>query len=291
MNGKTTDLLEATPIPDLIFPMNVFHLQGHDRLIAIHWHDHLEWIYVQKGRAKIQLDDVFLVGHQGDVFFVNSQQIHGATRIDNETELYAIVVDKSVLLNAGLDGTDPRYFRRILDHELAVPSIFRRDQPVTRDLSRSLLAIIDEFRHQPPAYELFVKAHLFQAFALAIRFSDSGTRPSPSDAHENGFGPLFAHLRQNYTHKVTVDQAAQLVNLSSSQFCVRFKEITGKTFVDYVNVLRIEEAERLLEHTNHPVGQIAAMVGLGNTAYLCRVFKKYRCISPLQYRRRRHGMV
>jgi YesN/AraC family two-component response regulator len=50
--------------------------------------------------------------------------------------------------------------------------------------------------------------------------------------------------------KLTVEQAAKLVSLNPYHFCKTFKKLTGRTFIEYVNVYRVKEAERLLLETD-----------------------------------------
>ncbi len=281
--ASTTDLQEATPIPDSTFPINVFHLAHQERLIAVHWHDHLEWIYVHAGMSRIQIDDLFIVAEPGDVIFINSHQIHGAISLSPGAQLFAIVLNQAVLLNAGLDSTDPQYFRPIIDRRMNIPTVFRRGEGITEELANPLLAIESEFREQLPAFELLIKANLFRVFALAIRHFGCKDQLSLRET-QNRFGDLFQFLREHYYAKMTLLQAAERVNLSSSQFCKKFKEITGRTFVEYLNLLRVEEAAKLLEQTDHPLSQIAERVGLTNNAYLSRVFTRHRGVSPYEYR-------
>ncbi|MFD1907693.1 cupin domain-containing protein [Paenibacillus rhizoplanae] len=47
---------EHTEIPEGLFPINVFHICFPDRsIIPPHWHDHLEWILITKGRFRVQV--------------------------------------------------------------------------------------------------------------------------------------------------------------------------------------------------------------------------------------------
>jgi len=50
--------------------------------------------------------------------------------------------------------------------------------------------------------------------------------------------------------------------------------------IEYIHLLRINEAERLLKETDMYISEIAEQVGFGNINYFGRIFKKYRNISP-----------
>ncbi len=65
----------------------------------------------------------------------------------------------------------------------------------------------------------------------------------------------------------------------------RFKAATGLSILDYVQNLRIEEAKRLLETSDHPVDEISATVGYENPSFFRRLFKRRCGLMPAVYRR------
>ena len=52
----------------------------------------------------------------------------------------------------------------------------------------------------------------------------------------------------------------------------------------YVNKLRIEKAKKLLKESSIPVSEIAKQVGIEDSYYFSRLFKKYAGVSPKSYR-------
>jgi YesN/AraC family two-component response regulator len=72
--------------------------------------------------------------------------------------------------------------------------------------------------------------------------------------------------------------------ISTSHLSRLFKEVSGFTFTEYMNIVRIKEAQKLLRETNFKVADIAETVGFGNIAHFGRVFKENTNITPLQYR-------
>ena len=65
----------------------------------------------------------------------------------------------------------------------------------------------------------------------------------------------------------------------------RFKAATGSTLMDFVQILRIEEAKRLLETEDVSFDEIAADVGYENPGFFRQLFKKRTGLSPSQYRK------
>lgn len=85
-------------------------------------------------------------------------------------------------------------------------------------------------------------------------------------------------------------------NLSASFICKQcyispeylsklFKKNMGTNFSSYINMERIKKASSLLLDTDYPIKKIAETVGYGDMYYFCKIFKKYRLMTPSQYRR------
>lgn len=88
-----------------------------------------------------------------------------------------------------------------------------------------------------------------------------------------------------YTEELTATQIAHLCNLSVSYFGVLFKQYTGKTFVNYVNQVRIEKAMELLRSTDMKIYEVSEEVGYSSLPYFNRVFKHVANVTPNEYRK------
>lgn len=75
------------------------------------------------------------------------------------------------------------------------------------------------------------------------------------------------------------------VFLSVSQFSLLFKEGTGKTFIEYLTMCRMEEAKYLLKTTDNRSYEIAEKTGFTDPRYFSILFKKTTGITPIEYRR------
>ena len=91
-------------------------------------------------------------------------------------------------------------------------------------------------------------------------------------------------VRDNYGEKLSVAQVAGIINMSESRFAHVFKKETGISFWEYVNQIRMNEAEKLLRETDLRVSEIAERIGMDNPNYFSARFKERKGIGPLEYR-------
>ncbi|TNJ66052.1 helix-turn-helix domain-containing protein [Paenibacillus hemerocallicola] len=273
---------ENTRIPDKTFPINIFFVGD----VYLHWHDHIEWIYIQEGKAKVQMDADFVTLEQGELAFVNSKQVHGATSLASQSKLVCIVFNEALVRGSGMDITEYHYFQPYLIQRQKWPSTIRANEPEMQEIASAFARLIAEFEEKRPGYELIVKAELLRIFGLYFRYAQqsSAIRLARHPLHAYEFSDLLQFLREHYYETITIAQAAQMVSLSPNYFCRVFKLVTGKTLIEYIHLLRVQEAERLLLETDLPVTEIATAVGFTNMTYFGRIFKKIRNATPSKIR-------
>ncbi len=90
-------------------------------------------------------------------------------------------------------------------------------------------------------------------------------------------------IRNNYYNKkLTLNNVAEEVGLSSSYFSKLFKDDLGFSYSDYLNKVRVEASKELLKN-NIAISEIAQAVGFNDQSYFSKVFKKFEGITPGKY--------
>ncbi len=92
------------------------------------------------------------------------------------------------------------------------------------------------------------------------------------------------YIARNFSEEITLTSAAEELHVNASYLSMLFRQVTGMTFKEHLNHVRIEEAERLLANTNYPILEIAIACGYRDQSYFTKVFKKYTGLTPRQYR-------
>ncbi|GGH73451.1 AraC-like DNA-binding protein [Pullulanibacillus pueri] len=276
------NLKEQTVMPDQAFPINIFFT--HD--FPLHWHDHIEWIFVKEGKCQVQIDANFVELDQGELAFINSKQLHGTASLEPNTELVCIVFNETLVRGNGLDFTDYHYFLPYLDQRMTWPRTMKKKAPYINEINQAFARLLEEFTEKKRGYELLVKAELLRIFGLFFRFALEVIDRSITYTQKGyDFSKLLQTLRQRYDEAFTINDAAKIVNLSPNHFCRTFKKVTGKTFIEYLNLLRINEAERMLIETNESITEIARKVGFSDINYFGRTFKKIKNMTPSSIRK------
>ncbi|MCL6444065.1 MAG: AraC family transcriptional regulator [Alicyclobacillus sp.] len=277
---------EITPMPDPMFPINIF-IQRPPSCIPMNWHDHLELIYVISGNATMSIDKKLFQVEAGDLLFINSKEIHASWDESDDTQMVAIVFNDALIRNNRIDCTEHRYILPILDREIDIPTLLNHENPYLNEIRLSLEKLLMEFFLKDFGYELIVKSELFRIVTLILRFIQEQIRKKYSiqtSENDEQLKELLKYLQSNLAEHLTVDDAAKKMNLSPSHFCRVFKRKVGMTLIQYINLLRVQQAEKLLGDSLLPISVIAHQVGYSSITHFERVFRKYKNVSPSEFR-------
>jgi len=99
-----------------------------------------------------------------------------------------------------------------------------------------------------------------------------------------GIHRAMNYIREHMDRDITLEELLRLTGMSKSHFSRKFKELTGKTFVTYLNDMRIEYAKKYLMKTKQPIHWIARQVGYADERYFRRIFRERIGDNPKQFR-------
>ena len=92
------------------------------------------------------------------------------------------------------------------------------------------------------------------------------------------------YISQHFNEELALEEVASYVHLHPSYFSTIFKQSSGSSFKEYLNMVRVEESKRLLSNTDYSIIDIAVAVGFEDQSYFSKVFKKYTGVTPKQFR-------
>jgi len=93
-----------------------------------------------------------------------------------------------------------------------------------------------------------------------------------------------AHISQHFMEKITLNDLAEVADLSVSYLSKIYKEETGESLSNYINNVRIGVAVELLKDRNISLSEVSCRVGFEDQSYFTKVFKRIQGISPGKFR-------
>ena len=99
-----------------------------------------------------------------------------------------------------------------------------------------------------------------------------------------------AYVEKNYPNKITLDEVSELLSMSQATFNRFIKNKTQKTFINYLNDVRVAFASRMLIESDDNIAEIAYLTGFNNISNFNRIFKSIKGYTPSDYRSEFFGL-
>ena len=93
-----------------------------------------------------------------------------------------------------------------------------------------------------------------------------------------------SYIERHYTEHLRIPEVAAELRITPNYLSSMFKQITGKTVLDYIHMVRIQAVKELLSQPRSgSLSEIAAKTGLGSARNLCALFRKTCGVSVREY--------
>lgn len=198
-----------------------------------------------------------------------------------------VLVD--IVLRGERDGI---WLAQALRAEHAVPFVF-----TTSHADRQTVELARRTRPNGYLVKPYTRADVFAAvetafanYAEAQRGLDLAAMAAAAEHGGGGLAPsvrrrVEAHVARHLDQPLALADLAEVAGLSPTHFAHCFKQSTGVPPYRYVVLQRVEEAKRLLRHTDWPVSDVASAVGYESQGHFATLFKRETGVSPVRYRK------
>ena len=129
-----------------------------------------------------------------------------------------------------------------------------------------------------PSAKLEATGNLYHLLASILQEKDER-----NSAHDK-MSMIVNYLNHNYMNHIQIQQLPAMCALSEAQFYRLFKQATGLTPHQYVNLLKTNMACKLLRSTEMKISEISDLLGFDNVFSFSQAFKRAKKLSPNQYR-------
>lgn len=180
-------------------------------------------------------------------------------------------------------GGNVKNILRHFDIPLDTPIFYCGTSAVYTHLFKEM---IQELQNCPIGYQELLEIYLRQLF-LQVQRCRLERKPVVSSQIHEQIEQARRYFQDHYNEPISIEAYAARHGMSVSWFLKNFRQVTGRSPMQYILSLRVSNASALLETTDFNVAEISAIVGYDNPLYFSRLFKKQKGISPSDYRKER----
>ncbi len=272
------------------FPFHMTIQKEREDLVGLHWHEHLEFIKVLRGKVLVTLGNKTFYAIENDIIYVQSCQIHSVCSVSEpKAEILGMVFDKLFPVNT-IEGFETNYMYSFFLHCDIIESKIDKSHLLWTEINECLQKSYEEYSNRKVCYDIVIKSNIYKLISVLIRYCRNelqGLDGSFESVNEFvRMKPVFDYIDRHYSKRIYLQKICQLINISPFYFARLFKKVSGKTLMEYVNHVRVNAAMRFLMDSNMAITEISEKSGFCNINYLDKLFKKYTGVTPLEYRNR-----
>lgn len=245
-----------------------------------HFHTAIEMILVENGSILCHTEDKDVRIPQNKVFILGSNSAHYLSYDNAPAQICYLQFDVESVLQL----IYPEYDNLPL---MPIGALKKYEQfsenSIIYRLFQSVLCELDE---KKPYFETVAIGILIQ---LMSHLQREGIVPDyeklSKDLSFKKITPVIEYANKHYSEKVCLNDLSCVLHTDKYYLCKIFKKTTGMTFFQYLNRVRLYNAEILLVSTSKSIMQIALECGFSTAQYFNSTFVKAKGCSPSQYRK------
>lgn len=256
-----------------------------------HMHDYIEMLYCTKGKYIIWLNGNQYTFSKGDLVIINSREVHtiySATEDDGSYICARFLPD--ILYISTVSAFDVKYVLPFMLNNSSHQRVFSAEEISNTFIPYLMNEMLGEWSRREYGYELAVKTDISRIFLWIVRYWNSlnvdiSTPNISSEEMIDCMKMALDYISKNYSDDIKASEVADMCNLSYSYFSRIFKQYMKKSFSEYLNYIRLSNAEKLLASTDKPITEIASECGFATSSYFIKQFREHKNISPKQFRK------
>ena len=266
------------------FPFRVFfHVQKPG---AFHYHDFDEIVFVLEGSAMHTADSFNLPISAGDVFVIRKGCSHMYRQIRN-LKIANIIYDRAALkINWKQFQKIPGFtalFHPNLREQAHLKNKFSLDAERLEVINQMLHKLHWEIQKKSPGWEIMAYLFLQELFVFLARCCCLTSKRQSQ--RKLSLDKMMQFIEKNYSRDLTRDEIMHAGMTSNSAGTRIFRDLLGKTPIEYLSQVRIQHAIYLLKNTDRKISLIASECGFRDSNYFSVQFKKATGFSPRRFAR------
>lgn len=246
-----------------------------------HAHNYFEFYYLYSGSCVFSVNGILYPLSAGDAFLVAAGDNHHTCYEGNVLCERTTVYFYEDMLSPKLHDAHPE-LKEMLSKSGKI-ALTKEKQALIEALLQQMCAENNQAdTYSIPILSLQLYQLLFQIKRNGLFYYEEAEKPLPIS---EDIETVMAYINLNFHLPITLEEVAQKANLSPTYLSKKFRRVTGMTFKEYLNYIRIRKASQALLTTDDSITQIAADCGFNGSNYFKDIFRKTTGFSPREFRR------
>lgn len=258
-------------------------------IVPWHYHPAIEIMYITRGIGTRFVGDCIEQYEEGDVCMIGPNLPHEWRNDDAYFDKESGLRATCICLFFKREIFDPNFIR--LPEMNIIRDLIERSRRGLKFTGNSKLEITRFIRSSVNDVGVRKVTNLLTLLELMATSTEYellasvGFTNSVNSEDFERFNKVYKFLVKNFATSIRLEEVSTLVGLTPTAFCRYFKERTKKTFVEYLNEMRIGYSKKLLLENKMKISTISGEVGFPNLSNFISQFKKVTGMSPSQFQK------
>ncbi|MBQ3016467.1 MAG: helix-turn-helix domain-containing protein [Clostridia bacterium] len=238
-------------------------------MMTSHFHNFYEIYYLCEGNMRYIINDEFFEVSKNDVVLIPKGVIHNTSYGNDGTKRLLINFSEKYVSSPNLLAAFQKKVIKLSERDgFEVESIFKK---------------IESEQVRSDSYsELMIIQYITELLVLFSR-SDIKNAETKLDGYSQIMQAAVKYINMNYANNISLSELSLEFGFSKSFFSRKFKEITGFGISEYIALVRIKNAERMLSEKKTSITDVAFACGFNDCSYFAATFKKLMGVTPHKF--------
>lgn len=248
-----------------------------------HFHPELEIVYIKDGSGKRHIGNHISYYNEGDLIFLGPNLPHyGFTDRLSDNDREIVVQVKEDFLGKGiLDSPEMSLVKNLFNRAKSGLSFYGNTKEQIGERLNELFYMSN--------FEKMVSfLNILQTLAISEEYKTlnaGGMSIVIQNQDNDRIDIVYSFVRKEFQNMITLGEVAGLVNMTVPAFCRYFKNLTNKTFIQFLNEFRIVHACKLISEQRKTITEVCYESGFNNFSHFSKQFKKTTGTTPSEYRK------
>ncbi len=253
-----------------------------------HFHDYYELYYLYSGERYYFVKNKTYHVQGGTLVLIKPYDIHHTTNCANfGYDRHLIHFDRAYVENLSAISEEKTGLAQCFEKDISIIKLNMQERHFVETLLGSMEK---EYTTRNPGYKTYIKSLLVQLLIFMNRHSDLPEEADTTyiNASHKTISEITTYINTHYSEDISLASISKKFFISPYHLSRTFKKTTGFSFIEYLNGIRIKEAQNLMRKDDIHIGEIAERVGYNSTTHFGRIFKSITGTSPLLYKKLQH---
>ena len=287
-----SEVLSATVIPsEEPFTFEKHFTPGARTLM--HSHEYLEFFYIVDGEYHQRILGQEYVFRKGELCLIDKNCLHQELLLGDATTVLFFGIPNNMfddIMNRQIaDDKVNSFLHMALLEQKSLQQYLHflpRDEQAVDLLEDSIALLLQELSRNDLASPIISQGLLLRIFkTLSDSYEFSLSRQTRQRMNLARFDEITAFMEANLSH-MSIGLLCQEFHFQEDYFNRLMKSRTELTYTEYLQLLRLRKAERLLMDTDDTIDQIVEAVGYKNKGYFYKIFLEKHQLTPAQFRKK-----